>query len=78
MAESRRPVYLRQRELLSELAVTLAGRAPDVLDVPFARSWKDAADDGARLRVVLDQVASLTDGRAVAWHSALIGSSLGT
>ena len=33
--------------------------------------WKDAPDDAARLRVVIDQVASLTDPVAVAWHSRL-------
>ena len=30
-----------------------------------------AADDAARLRVVIDQVASLTDASAVAWHERL-------
>jgi dGTPase len=33
--------------------------------------WKAAPDDPARLRVVVDQVASLTDPTAVAWHRAL-------
>ena len=73
----RRPVYLRQRELLAELVTALLRRAPDGLDVPFARSWRDAADDGGRLRVVLDQVASLTDARALTWHAALNPTRVG-
>jgi dGTPase len=38
----------------------------------FAALWKEAADDAARLRVVVDQVASLTDPAAVAWHRTLV------
>jgi dGTPase len=36
--------------------------------------WRAADDDSARLRVVIDQVASLTDQSAVAWHARLSGS----
>jgi dGTPase len=38
----------------------------------FAPMWKVAADDAARLRVVIDQVASLTDPAAAAWHRTLV------
>ncbi|MFC6343459.1 deoxyguanosinetriphosphate triphosphohydrolase, partial [Nocardioides hankookensis] len=61
----------RQRELLRELVETLVTRGPDALDRPFADDWADAPDDAARLRVVLDQVASLTDQSAVTWHRRL-------
>ena len=44
----------------------LAHRGPSALDRPFADDWDAAADDAARLRVVIDQVASLTDASAVA------------
>lgn len=71
--EDRKPVYVRQRELLTELVTVLADRAPQVLDVPFAAAWRAAADDAGRLRAVVDQVASLTDARAVAWHAELAG-----
>ncbi|WP_193612742.1 deoxyguanosinetriphosphate triphosphohydrolase [Nocardioides lijunqiniae] len=60
-----------ERELMMELVAILAHRAPDVLDRPFADDWAEAADDDARMRVVVDQVASLTDASAVAWHSRL-------
>jgi dGTPase len=72
--EDRKPVYVRQRELLAELVERLVATAPDGLDEPFAALWKAAADDGERLRVVVDQVASVTDARAVAWHAALSGA----
>ena len=65
------PWYARQREILTELVTTLLDRAPEELDPVFAPMWKDATDDAARLRVVIDQVASLTDPIAVAWHSRL-------
>jgi dGTPase len=62
------PRYARQQEILIELVHGLGVRAPDLLDPVFAPLWKAAADDAARLRVVVDQVASLTDPAAVTWH----------
>ncbi|MBO0871448.1 MAG: deoxyguanosinetriphosphate triphosphohydrolase [Micromonosporaceae bacterium] len=66
--------YEQQRELLSTLVRELADRAPGALDPVFAPLWRAAGDDVARLRVVLDQVASLTDPSAVAWYSRLRAS----
>ncbi|SCG80579.1 deoxyguanosinetriphosphate triphosphohydrolase family protein [Micromonospora rifamycinica] len=63
--------YLRQREVITELVTALTDRAPDALDPVFAPLWRQAADDGARLRVVIDQVASLTDPAALTWHTRL-------
>ncbi|SHN25322.1 dGTPase [Cryptosporangium aurantiacum] len=63
--------YDRQREILVTLVEALVRRAPDDLDPIFAPLWKSAPDDAARLRVVVDQVASLTDPAAVAWHDRL-------
>lgn len=71
--DDRLALMARQRELLAELVAVLLDRGPDALDRPFADDWRDAADDAARLRVVLDQVASLTDQSAVARHAALTG-----
>ncbi|GAB3217260.1 deoxyguanosinetriphosphate triphosphohydrolase [Kineococcus gypseus] len=70
-AQERQPFYARQRELLRELLVQLVERAPDALEPPFREDHLAAADDAARLRVVVDQVASLTDVSAVAWHARL-------
>ena len=58
-----------QRRLLIDLVGALARRAPEALDTAFHPAWLAAADDAARLRVVIDQVASLTDAQAHSWHS---------
>ena len=65
----------RQRQLLSELVAGLCRRGPSALEPPFAADWTAAGDDAARLRVVIDQVASLTDASAVLWHDRLAGTS---
>ncbi len=70
-ADDRVAAMVRQRELLAELVAVLAHRGPDALERPFADDWRAATDDAARLRVVIDQVASLTDASAFAWHHAL-------
>jgi dGTPase len=70
---ARRPIYERQRETLTLLAEQLAARAPAELEPVFAAAWTTAPDDAARLRVVVDQVASLTDMTASAWHARLTG-----
>ncbi|MEU8367552.1 deoxyguanosinetriphosphate triphosphohydrolase [Micromonospora tulbaghiae] len=67
--------YARQRDVLTGLVGALLDRAPDALDPVFAPLWRDAADDAARLRVVIDQVASLTDPAALAWHARLVSPS---
>jgi dGTPase len=58
-----------QRDLLAELVAALWKSAPAGLDPAFAADFAAAADDEARFRVVIDQVASLTDASAVAWHA---------
>jgi dGTPase len=72
-SDERVAIRERQRELLAELTGVLLDRAPDALDRPFADDWRTSTDDAARLRVVIDQVASLTDVTAVAWHTRLLG-----
>ncbi len=67
---TRQPIYLEQRVLLIELAEGLLAQ-PERLDTAFRADWADAADDAERRRVVVDQVASLTDQSALAWHARL-------
>ncbi len=67
-AQDRLDLMTRQREVLAELVAALSDRGADALQASFATDWHDAPDDAARLRVVIDQVASLTDPSAVAWH----------
>jgi dGTPase len=69
---ARQPLYTRQREVLIELA-TAFYEAPTALDPGFSADWAEAADDTARKRVVVDQVASLTDQSADARHAELLG-----
>ncbi|GAA2528481.1 deoxyguanosinetriphosphate triphosphohydrolase [Rarobacter incanus] len=65
------PVYPAQRALLRQLVDVVLDRAPRVLEPAFAGDWAVAQSDAERLRVVIDQVASLTDVSAVAWHGRL-------
>ncbi|GAB3129383.1 deoxyguanosinetriphosphate triphosphohydrolase [Glaciibacter psychrotolerans] len=71
---TRKPIYARQREILTSLADTLFASGGTALDSGFAEDWRAASDDAARKRVVVDQVASLTDQSAMAWHERLVGA----
>jgi dGTPase len=61
----------RERELLAELAFAIERGAPQTLDPLLRPAWDAAATDAARRRVVIDQVACLTDTSAIAWHHRL-------
>ncbi|MDR1392538.1 MAG: deoxyguanosinetriphosphate triphosphohydrolase [Bifidobacteriaceae bacterium] len=67
------PVYVDQRTILTELYWAILAGAPDTLEVEFRGWYVAASDDSARRRVVLDQVASLTDASAVLRHRRLTG-----
>ena len=70
-AEERVAVLEWQREVVTELVSMLRVRGPAAL-MPAMRADFEAADsDAARLRVVVDQVASLTDSSALAWRARL-------
>ncbi len=62
----------RERELIAELAVAIEAGAPVTLDPVFRPSWDAAGGDEARRRVVIDQVASLSDTSAMVWHRRLV------
>ena len=61
----------RERELIAELAATVRIGAPQTLDPVFRPAWETASSAAARHRVVIDQIASLTDTSAIAWHRRL-------
>ena len=74
MSDRRRlAVQEGQRQLVTELVEALLRRSPEALDVNLRPAWEAAPDDAARLRVVVDQVASLTDAQARIWHSWHLG-----
>jgi dGTPase len=61
----------RERELITELAEAIRAGAPETLDPALRPAYDAAGSDPQRLRVVVDQVASLTDTSAIAWHRRL-------
>jgi dGTPase len=61
----------RERDLIAELALAVRRGAPATLDPVFQPAWDSAANDQQRHRVIIDQLASLTDTSALAWHARL-------
>ncbi|WP_028280478.1 deoxyguanosinetriphosphate triphosphohydrolase [Arthrobacter sp. H5] len=69
----RQPIYERQREVLTSLVAQMSAAGDRYLEPTFAADWREAVDDDERLRVVIDQVASLTDGSALTLHERVVG-----
>ncbi|MBA4609803.1 deoxyguanosinetriphosphate triphosphohydrolase [Aeromicrobium sp. Marseille-Q0843] len=63
----------QQRDLLHGLVAHLRLKGEGELEPEFATDFRAAADDAQRLRVIVDQVASLTDASAHAWARRLLG-----
>jgi dGTPase len=64
--------YERQRRTIAELVHALVLDEGRSLEPWLRAAYADARDDGERLRVIVDQVASLTDVSIVAWHRRLV------
>jgi len=67
----RQPYYESQRELLVDLADSLLASNGKELDAVASDAWSRAGNDAEKRRVVVDQVASLTDPIAIALHQKL-------
>jgi dGTPase len=65
-------VLAAQRALLHGLVQRVGELGADAMEPEFAADWAQAPDDATRLRVVVDQVASLTDTSARAWAARLL------
>ncbi len=63
--------YVDQRALVHELVQALLRGAPSGLEPLLRDDFLAATDDPGRLRVVIDQVAQLTDTSAMALHARL-------
>ena len=77
--DARKGVYKEQRRVLKRLADalwstdTLWSAGADVLEPAFSADFRAATTDGERARVIVDQIASLTDQSAIDWHNRLVG-----
>ena len=67
--------YAEQQILIKELVEMVLAQAPASLESFFLEDWARAQSDSQRLRVVIDQVASLTDPGAYALHAKLSAHS---
>ena len=63
----------REREVINELALAFERGAPATLEPVFQPAWDTAGTDEERHRVVIDQLASLTDTSALALHARRAG-----
>ncbi len=72
-ADDRVALMARQRDLVAELFEVLIDRGAEALDPVFHADWDRARTPSERVRVVVDQIASLTDASAVSRHAELVG-----
>ena len=72
---SRKPYYEWQRAILTELADALLAANGQHLDAFATAAWGEARTDEEKHRVVVDQVASLTDQSAITLHHKLTSKS---
>lgn len=67
------PLFLTQRTVIFDLVDALLEHGVDELEPEFHEAFLAAESEAEKLRVVVDQVASLTDYSAHKWHARLIG-----
>ena len=63
--------YAKQRAVLTDLVTIMMESEGEDLEPLFLPAWNKAVNEGQRLRVVIDYVASLTDPGAYALHAQL-------
>lgn len=76
-AGTKQGFYENQRLILTELADALLASNGRELD-PFSKlQWENAKGEVEKHRVIVDQIATLTDASAISMHEKLIGSKRG-
>ncbi len=63
--------YAKQQIVIKELVEMLHKHAATALDPIFVKDWQSSSDETSRMRIIIDQVASLTDPGAYALHARL-------
>jgi len=61
--------YAKQRKVIYELVEMIEAAGPQVLDTVFLDAWHTSKEP--HVRVIIDQIASLTDPAAYALHARL-------
>ena len=69
--EGHEEINARQRQLLRDLVLTLERTEGAALEPWLRAEYEAASTDATRKRVIIDQVASLTDVSAAQWHERL-------
>jgi dGTPase len=65
--------YAKQQVIIAELVEMLL-KYPHEMDSFFQKPWNEATDEIAKMRVIIDQVAALTDPGAYALHARLLAN----
>lgn len=60
--------YNRQRQLIADLFEVIQKNSPENLDAIYLELWNAADSQSAKKRVIIDQIASLTDVSLAQWH----------
>ncbi len=63
--------YAKQQIVIKELVEMLHKHAAKALDSIFVKDWEISSDETSRMRIIIDQVASLTDPGAYSLHARL-------
>lgn len=61
--------YREQQQVIQALVEALMAQGESAVEPWLRPAWRSASDSDARLRVVIDQVASLTDTSVRDWHA---------
>ena len=72
-AEKSQERYAKQQEVIIDLVEAVRESAPETLESFFLQEWQRASTEEEKMRVVIDQVSSLTDVGAYALHQQLLG-----